>query len=48
MRIPPSTEYIEIINELLKTQISRVNKYLQDEAKIKSTARLHIEEVADK
>ena len=48
MRIPPSSEYLEILNELLKTQNQRVNKYLKDEEKIKSTSRTHIEEVLNK
>jgi len=48
MRIPPSSEYIHTINDLLKTQNRRVKKYLRDEENVRSGARVQIVEVMDK
>jgi len=48
MRIPPSNEYIEIINDLIKTQNQRIKKYFKDEDNIRSMSRIKIVEVMDK
>jgi len=48
MRIPPSSEYIDVINQLLKTQSLRINKHFKDKQEKKSSSRIKLEEVIQK